>query len=255
MEENYESYEKYNGKEILFRKYFKHCVVNVLELMYVLDIKGKSGRDMLRNGIPKESIITLPRDKRSCSYYLKREGVIAFLNKYKPEETEKFMEMFDKVAKQLQDTAVTEEKKELQLPANGDPYSLDLLEGILQRTEKMHREAQRFYAEAMSIYVRQTVSMLEAESLFSKVAAILLKAESIGPISRLNKDLTKDMITLGKEAFANAMACEEMLKEYDKFERGDEDEESDEADSSHSSETSGLLIRTDKKHKDNGKRS
>lgn len=256
MEDNH--VEKYNGKEIIFKKYFKHRVVNVLELMHVLDIKHKSARDLLRYGVPKESIITVPRDKRSRMYYLKRDGAAAFISKYKPEETEKFMEMFDKVIEEEQNETA-EEEKELQVPKNGDPYALDLLEGVLQKIEQMNREAQKFYAASMTMYTRQSILMLETEALYSKVAAILLKAESMGPISRLNKELTKDIITLGKEAFSDAMACEEALKEYENFgkdeEEGEENTEGNEADSNYDSAAVGLLIRADKKHKNYGKRS
>lgn len=247
--------EQYEGKNVSFKKYFKHRVVNASELTDVLEIAtNKSTYQMLRNGIPKESIVIIPVDKRGKVYYLKREGIVAFINKYKPEKTESFMKLFDTVVEKEQNEDVKEEK-ELKMPESGDPYALDLLEDILHKIEQMNKDAQRFYVNSMTMYTRQAVLFLEAEALYSKVAAILLKAESMGPISRLNKELTKDMITLGKEAFSDAMTCEEALKEYDDFGKDEENAESNETDSNYNSATDRLLLRADKKHKDNRKRS
>jgi len=169
---NNSSFE-YNDTVIIVKKHVKHYVINVLELIKALRLENKSSRDMLRSGVPKETIVTVPIGKGRNSYYLKREGIVAFIQKYKPQELDDFINKFDEVAarfKKLEEQQ--EEQKEqdntIEKSDIGDSYTTDLLEDILTKIEKQNQEAQRFYSAAMAMYTQQFVTFLEAESLYSK---------------------------------------------------------------------------------------
>lgn len=148
----------------------------------------------------------------------------------------------------------SEQKIESRMKELEDPLIVDLLEDILHKINDNSKKAEKFHNAMVSMYTKQMTFLIEMEALYSKVAAILLKAESIGPVSRLNKELTKDIIALGKDCFSDAMACEQILKEYENFEKDRETAESNEANSSDSLETSGVFTRTNKKDKNSGKK-
>lgn len=238
---------EYCGREFTKFKYGDSFIISISELANVLDIK-KSDPNVMTVDIPDEQIVPVPLDKKRKVYYLKREGVITFIKKYKPEDLEKFMLAFDSE----DNHNVT---KELKLTDSTDPYAIDLLEDILNKVNKTHEEVQRFYSDAVAMCGRQVVLILEMESLYSKIAAMLLRAESLGPLARINKEFTKDLITLGKEAFNDAMSCEQSLKEYENFGKEQKEKESagDKEDGNDDSETSRLLIRTGKKRKNSRK--
>lgn len=245
----------HNDIGIPVRKYGSDFVVNVIDMAKALNLNGKTGRDLLRNGIPKDSIITVPITKRNNLYYLKKEGIIAFLKKYRPEELDNFIAQFDTlVEEETKDKEESEQELKNKINNLDDPLIVDLLEDILHKINENGKESKKFYDAAVSMYSRQMVLLIEMEALYSKVAAILLKAESLGPIARLNKELTRDIIALGKDCFSDAMACEQMLKEYDNLEGDGETTESNKANNSDDLKTSGLLIRTDKKDKNSGKK-
>ena len=238
---------KHEGYKVPITQHFSTYVVGVTELMKALGLEGKSSRDLLRHGIPQEQIVTVPIAKNKTKYLLKREGIEAFIKKYKPEDLESFMQNFDKIVAEVKETSVRKKK----LEEGTDPYSVDLLEDILHKINGMYDEEKRFHNATMTMYSRQMVFMLEMEALYSKTAALLLRAESLGPIARINKELTKDLVALSKELFSDALLCEQTLKEYEEFGKDEEVNENDKDRHNSGSKTSGLLIRTNKEGQNN----
>ena len=244
-----------NNTGVSIRRHLSDYVISVADIIKALGIENKTPYDLLRHGIPKDSIVVIPLTKRVNVYYLKREGIKAFFQKYKPEELQNFLDQYDILVQQATEKQKSEEQDvQNKIKQLGDPLVVDLLEDILRKVNESNKEAKKFYDAAVTMYSRQMVFMIEMESLYSKVAAILLKAESLGPVTRLNKELARDIIALGKDCFSDAMACEQMLKEYENFGRDEEVTQSDETDNSDNPKTSGLLIRTDKKDKNSGKK-
>ena len=207
----------YNDKKIKVKDYFGEPVISIDELTEALKIKLKSVFDTVNNEIPQKSVVSIPIEKKSNLYYLKRPGIIKLIGTYKTDDLYPFMEKFDAIAEQIAES-VKEEKKDII-----DPYAVDLLEDILREIKEKTLLMEKAQSSMMALQTKMMIMMLEMEVLYSRTFAMLLRSESFGPIARLNKEFTKDLIGLGKELLTDSDLCEKALNEYTRFNK-DEDE-------------------------------
>lgn len=201
---------EYNGKKIEFKQYFSQIVFKVLDLINVFVVQCKSGRDAVRHGITPEHIVKIPIKGYRNSYWLTKDGAIEFVKKYSPKDEDNFRNTIEQVISNMPE----EEKVKVQ-----DAYFADLLEDILRNMDQNRAELNDLKETIFSMYSRQMTIMLDAESLITKCLAMLLKAESMGPIARLNKTFTKDILNLAKDAISDAASCDAALEEYERFKK------------------------------------
>lgn len=201
---------EYNGKQIQIRRYFSQTVVKALDLINAFVVQCKSGRDAVRHGITPEYIVKIPINNSRNSYWLTKEGALEFVKKYSPKDEDSFRNTIEQVISNMPE----EDKIKVQ-----DPYFTDLLEDILRETDQNRAELNDMKNIIFSMYSRQMTTMLDAESLIMKCLAMLLRAESMGPVARLNKGFTKDIVSLAKDAINDAVACEATLDDYEHFKK------------------------------------
>lgn len=201
---------KYNGKEIEVKRYFSQTVVKALDLINAFVVQCKSGRDAVRHGITPEYIVKIPINNNRNSYWLTKDGAVEFVRKYSPKDENSFKNTIEQVISDMPE----EEKNKVQ-----DAYFADLLEDILRKTDQNRAELNELKNMIFSMCSRQMTIMLDAESLTMKCLAMLLRAESMGPVARLNKGFTKDIVSLAKDAINDAAACEAALEDYERFKK------------------------------------
>ena len=109
----------YNDKKIKVKDYFGEPVISIDELTEALKIKLKSVFDTVNNEIPQKSVVSIPIEKKSNLYYLKRPGIIKLIGTYKTDDLYPFMEKFDAIAEQIAES-VKEEKKDIIDPQRKD---------------------------------------------------------------------------------------------------------------------------------------
>ena len=224
----------YNDKKIKVKDYFGEPVISIDELTEALKIKLKSVFDTVNNEIPQKSVVSIPIEKKSNLYYLKRPGIIKLIGTYKTDDLYPFMEKFDAIAEQIAES-VKEEKKDII-----DPYAVDLLEDILREIKEKTLLMEKAQSSMMALQTKMMIMMLEMEVLYSRTFAMLLRSESFGPIARLNKEFTKDLIGLGKELLTDSDLCEKALNEYTRFNKDEDEAEEKEM------ESNSLLIMKNK---------
>ena len=224
----------YNDKKIKVKDYFGEPVISIDELTEALKIKLKSVFDTVNNEIPQKSVVSIPIEKKSNLYYLKRPGIIKLIGTYKTDDLYPFMEKFDAIAEQIAES-VKEEKKDII-----DPYAVDLLEDILREIKEKTLLMEKAQSSMMALQTKIMIMMLEMEVLYSRTFAMLLRSESFGPIARLNKEFTKDLIGLGKELLTDSDLCEKALNEYTRFNKDEDEAEEKEM------ESNSLLIMKNK---------
>lgn len=212
----------YNDKEIKIKDYFGEPIISIDDLTEVLKIKLKSVFDTVNNEISRESVVSIPIEKKSNLYYLKRPGVIKLIGTYKSDDLYPFMEKFDAIAEQIAESA-KERKKDII-----DPYAVDLLEDILKEIKEKTLLMEKAQSSMMALQTKIMIMMLEMEVLYSRTFAMLLRSESFGPIARLNKEFTKDLIGLGKELLTDSDLCEKALNEYTRFNKDEDEDEAEE---------------------------
>lgn len=212
----------FNDKAVTIKKWKDDYTVKLSELMDALDMGDKNGRDLLRHGIPEDSIVKVPLGKRLNAYYLKREGIEAFVRKYSPDNLEAVLRLFDSTIKIAAIAEAENDNEPVKVNAT-DPFAVDLLEDILSRLTAMEEEENKFRTAVMSLFTRQMIMTLEFESLAGKVLAMLARAEAVGPIARINKDLARGLNEAARNALDDSKACDDALQEYDNFTNDPED--------------------------------
>lgn len=212
----------FNDKAVTIKKWKDDYTVKLSELMDALGMGDKNGRDLLRHGIPEDSIVKVPLGKRLNAYYLKREGIEAFVKKYSPDNLEAVLRLFDSTIKIAAIAEAENDNEPVKVNAT-DPFAVDLLEDILSRLTAMEQDQLKFQTAVMSLFTRQMIMSLEFESLMGKTLAMIARAEAIGPVARLNKDMAKGLNEMAKDIFADAKACDDALQEYDNFTNDPED--------------------------------
>lgn len=206
----------FNNVQVTVKKWYDKYTIRLSELMDALGMGNKNGRDLLRHGIPEDSIVKVPLGKRLNAYYLTREGIEAFVRKYSPDNLEAVLRLFDSTIEIAAIAEAENDNEPVKVDAT-DPFAVDLLEDILSRITAIEQEQTKFSTAVMSLFTRQMILSLEFESLAGKMLAMLARAEAVGPIARLNKDLSKGLNEMAKDMFADARACDDALQEYDNF--------------------------------------
>lgn len=228
-----QAYASYNGVDVNLEKYNGQVIINVVDLIKALGLsdKLKSARDTLRNKtIPSEEIVRIPISLTRTHYFLTRVGIAAFIDKFAPDQKESFLKWFDETVQEVMNIdevltlnpekdkeVVTEKinKEDIDLEKISDSYAVDLLEDILKKVNEQNKDIQKL---SRAFYYGNTKTLLfltEMESLLTKGMAMLLRAETFGPIARTHKDINKELTTMSKQLLNDALSCDRAIQQFD----------------------------------------